>query len=141
VRRVSKKRAKTNKEADEWRAEFKDSVGRCEYCLKKAAGSSLDADEISRGCCRKISLMAPYAILVLHRHCHNHCQNMSRAKRLAILMLARPEAYDLELFWQLTRRRWPDQEDVDREAEALLRERLANGISLQHRSSPARQDQ
>ncbi len=119
MRRVSKSRAAFNKEANEWRADFKSSVGRCEYCLIKALGSSLDADEIARGCCRKISLMAPYAILVV-----------------------RPEAYDLEAFWLLTRRRWPDQEDVDREAEALLQERLTNGIGipLQYGSPTARQE-
>ena len=123
MRRVSKKRAASNKEANQWREDFKESVGRCEYCLLKAAGSSLDCDEIARGCCRKIALTAPYAILVLHRHCHHFVQNWSRAKRLAILMLARPEDYDLDAFWRLTRRNWPDQEDIDREYE-YLKEKL-----------------
>ncbi len=119
MRRVSKARMALRKEADPWREQFKESVGRCEYCLIKAAGSSLDCDEIARGSCRKIALMAPYAILVLHRHCHHHVQNWTRAKRLAILLLARPDDYNLQEFWRLTRRNWPDQEDVDREAEII----------------------
>jgi len=112
------------KDVGPWREDFKSEVGRCEFCLQKASADFLDADEVARGCCRKIALQARYAILILHRHCHRHVQNWSRAKRLAILKLARPEDYDLEAFWKLTRRNWPDQEDVDREVESLLKERL-----------------
>ncbi len=123
MRRVSKARQELRKVADPWREELKAAVGRCEYCLLKAAGSSLDCDEIARGSCRKIALMAPYAILVLHRHCHHHVQSWSRAKRLAILMLARPEDYCLESFWKLTRRNWPDQCDVDFAAAEIMASR------------------
>lgn len=120
MRRVSKSRAAFNLEANEWRERLKARVGRCEFCLLKADKIHLDCDEISRGCCRKVSLTAPYAILVLHRHCHKFVQNWSRAKRLAILLLARPEDYCLESFWQLTRRNWPDQCDVDVAAAEIL---------------------
>ncbi len=69
---------------------------------------------------RASSLTAPYAILVVHRHCHDYIQDWSRARRLAILYLARTYDYDLEEFWALTRRNWPDQNEVDLEIEWLL---------------------
>jgi hypothetical protein len=125
MRRISKKRLGMMKVASEWRESLKSQVSRCEFCLKPASASWLDCDEIARGSSRALALTAEYAILVVHRHCHDHIQNWPRARRLALLYLARPSDYDLEAFWELTSRRWPEQEDVDREIEQLLLQRSA----------------
>jgi hypothetical protein len=120
MRNVSKKRAATNRLADKWRTAFKAEVGRCERCLKPASPEHLDADEIARGCDRRKALTARFAILCVHRQCHNEIQNWSRAKRLALLYLARSSDYDIEAFHELTGRCFPSQEDVDAEIVNLL---------------------
>jgi hypothetical protein len=124
MKQVSDKRRALNDAVRPWRQAIRDRVKRCEHCLKRKLPSELDVDEIARGSCRAIALTAEYAVLVVCRLCHRKVQDWSRARRLALLMLARPAEYCLEKFWALTKRNWPDQEDVDREAEAMRRERL-----------------
>jgi hypothetical protein len=120
IRRISPKRRKLNAAVKPWRDALKESVGRCDHCRKLKAPEYLDCDEISRGCTRGISLTAAYAILVVCRPCHSIVQPWSRAKRLALLYLARGENYDLSAFHQLTARCFPDQCEVDAEIENLL---------------------
>lgn len=119
MRRVSKKRAALIKAVAKWRKDFRIQIGRCELCLKPAHWGHLDCDEIARGSFRGMALTARFAILSVHRHCHSFIQNWSRPKRLALLYLSRPEDYDLEKFWELTRRRFPEHEDVLVAAEEI----------------------
>lgn len=120
MKRISPKRKKLMDVAGPWRDELKAAVGQCEYCLKPAAPEFLDAHEISRGTTRAMSLMADFAILILHRHCHAYVEKWSRARQLALLYLARPSSYDLAKFHQLVRRKWPDQAEIDVQIEYLL---------------------
>lgn len=119
IRRVSERRRKLEAEAGPWREQFKATVGRCEYCFKPKAPEYLDCDEIARGATRSISLTAEYAILVVCRPCHRMVQPWSRAKRLALLYIARPSSFDLEKWYELTQRRWPDWEEISRWVDVL----------------------
>lgn len=121
MRQVSLKRAKLNRSVAKFREGLKTEVGRCEHCRKLKAPEYLDCDEISRGATRAKSLTARFAILCVCRTCHRIIQDWSRAKRLALLYLARSSDYDLEKFWALTGRRFPDQESVDIEIARLTR--------------------
>jgi hypothetical protein len=124
MRKVSLKRQKLNKVANEWRTAFKEWVGRCERCMKPAAPEHLDIDEIARGSGhREKALMARFAILCVHRQCHNEIQNWSRAKRLALLYLARSSNFCLQNYHELTNRCFPSQEEVDLEITTLLKAR------------------
>lgn len=116
----SKKRRIRWSQVETWRKAFKTKVGRCELCLMPSTADHLDIDEIARGPCRQLALSAPFAILVVHRHCHSLIQGWSRQRRLALLMIARPEDYDLEAFWDLTKRKFPEQTDVDKAASLIL---------------------
>ena len=120
MKQISNRRLKRIREAAPVRDALKARVGRCEHCLKPTAPEYLDCDEIARGSSRQQALDEPCSILVVHRLCHGLIQNWSRAKRLALLYLVRSSDYDLERFWQITGRRFPEQEDVDREIRLLL---------------------
>lgn len=112
MRRISKKRAAFNKEANAWRAAFKGEIGRCEYCLKKAAVEHLELHEISRGYARKNSLDKPAVILCLHRHCHRLVEQWPRPRQLCLVMARRPNDYNLSIYNSLVTRR-VYQEEVD----------------------------
>jgi hypothetical protein len=120
MRRVSLRRQKLNREVADFRLKLRQDVGRCEHCLKSKAPEFLDCDEIARGSSRAKALNEPCAIPCVCRPCHAIVQPWSRAKRLALLYLARSHDYSLSRFWLITDRRFPEQEDVDREIENLL---------------------
>jgi hypothetical protein len=110
MRRVSKTRAKRNKEVKQWREDLRKEVGRCEKCLKPAA--NLDVHELVPGNCRALALDKRYAVLCLHRLCHNALEAMTIPRQLAHLLRARPEDFDLAAYHQLISRHWPYEEDV-----------------------------
>ena len=120
MKKISSRRLKRIREAKPVREALKARVGRCEHCLKPTAPEYLDCDEIARGSSRQQALDEPCSILVVCRPCHSIVQPWSRAKRLALLYLVRSSDYDLDRFWQVTKRRFPDQEAVDLEIQSLL---------------------
>jgi len=123
LRPLSPRRAAREAEARDWRHAFKIRIGRCEHCLKSKAPEYLDCDEIARGCHRSKALTAAFAMLCVCRLYHAIVQPWTRAKRLALLYLVRSTDYDLEAFWKLTSRRFPEQSEVDVEVEKLLNSR------------------
>jgi hypothetical protein len=110
MRRVSKTRAKRNREVKQWREDLRREVGRCEKCLKPAA--NLDVHELVPGNCRALALDKRFAVLCLHRLCHNALEAMTIPRQLAYLLRARPEDFQMEQYWELIGRRWPDIEDI-----------------------------
>lgn len=121
---ISPRRRRREAEAYEYRYKFCARVGRCEHCLLPAPVTNLCIDEIARGTShRQKALDQPYAFLVVRADHHRLIQDWSRAKRLALLYLARSTDFDLEKWYTLTGRRWPDWEDIEAEIELLLQAR------------------
>ena len=112
MRRVSKRRLARNQEVAEWRQALRVRVGRCELCLKPVKPELADVHELVVGCCRALALDKDYATLVLHRACHIRMEAYPIARQMAYLYLHRPQDWDLEAYYTLTKRRWPDMEDV-----------------------------
>ncbi len=113
MKRTSPRRAAREAAVRDWRYQFCARVGRCECCLKPASVENLCCDEIARGSGhRQKALDQPFALLVVRVDHHDRIQNWSRAKRLALLYIARPSDFDLEKWYALTGRRWPDWEEV-----------------------------
>lgn len=92
----------------EWRREFAERIGLCEWCRDPRAGIALH--EISQGVDRQASQTLPACIVGLCAECHRLLHRMpdQRAAGLAILRLNRPEQYDLRKFWEVTDRQFPD---------------------------------
>ena len=122
MRRISLKTAKRKREADDWRNSLRQRVGRCECgCMLSTSPELLDVDEIARGTGHRLkALDQAYAVLVVRRLHHDRIQTWSRAKRLALLYIHRPSDFDLEKFYTLTKRRFPDWDAVDAEIRSLL---------------------
>ena len=112
MRRVSKKRRKLNDSVANWRDSFRKRVGRCEKCLKKADPDVLDVHELVPGSSRAKALDKPFAVLALHRGCHNYIETLTIPHQLAYLMRARPNDYRPDLYYALIGRNWPDTEHV-----------------------------
>ena len=110
MRRVSKKRAKLNKVAKEWREEFAMELKVCEWCRKRKP----IIHEIARGSGHRLKAMVTrYATLALcDPGCHQEVGLWPRSKQLALLMLRRPSDFDLEAYYRLVARRWPYEEDI-----------------------------
>jgi hypothetical protein len=124
MKAYSARRRQREAEAHDWRYKFCATVGRCECCLLPAPVMNLCCDEICRGNgLRQKALDKPFALLVVRVDHHDRIQPWSRAKRLALLYLARSTDYDLDAFHELTCRRFPSQDEVDAEIENLLNER------------------
>lgn len=120
MKRVSSKRRKRISEVAPFRSAFKLEIGCCERCRKRR---NLEIHEISRGNAdRKKSLDKRYAILCLCRDCHREMDHWSRAKQICLLYVRRPYDFDLNAFWILTCRRYPDLGEVMEWVEPLVEE-------------------
>ena len=111
IRRVSKKRAALNKFVAQFREDLRKEVGRCEFCLKPARWQSLDVHELVTGIDRAKALDKRYAVLCLHRKCHDKIEQLIVSAQIAYLMRARPADYDMPAYHLLTNRNWPDHQD------------------------------
>lgn len=120
MKSLSPLRSRLNASVADFRRSMKERIGRCDHCCKPKAPEYLDLDEIARGCTRARALTEPCNLLCVCRPCHGIVQPWTRAKRLALLYLVRSEAYDLDRFYEITKRRFPDQESVDAEIASLL---------------------
>jgi hypothetical protein len=112
MRRVSAARKQRLAEVSQWREDFCNTVGRCEFCLVAASPQALDIHELCVGSCRKLALDAPYCVLAAHRHCHSILEMLTIPNQLAYLLRAAPERFDLEAYWKLCQRRWPDLDTI-----------------------------
>lgn len=122
------KRAAQNRLAAKIRKQIVAEVERCEWCGRYF---SLACHEIGRGSSRLQAQDQRSAILVLCNAphgtkpcCHEVVGNWPREKQLALLLLRRGGDYSLEKFWEVTGRRFPEQEDVDGWVDWFLRTRL-----------------
>ncbi len=82
----------------------------CDICR----GDAALIHEIARGQHRQKALLANYATLILCSPCHDlkvH-QGMSPAQQLAYIHERRFAEFDIEAFYKLTDRRWPDLRDI-----------------------------
>jgi hypothetical protein len=117
----ARRTAARERAAHPWRLQLCQEIGKCEACGRHKRLNEIACHEIASGTgLRQKALTARFAILVLCWECHPKVQIQSKAKQLARLYLNRQADYSLELYWQLTSRRYPEQEDVDAEIENLL---------------------
>ena len=86
--------------------------GTCEWCGYTCA---VEEHHIAQGCDRGQALDNPACIIWLCRPCHTTIQGIrdTRLIGLAILKCRRPFDYSLAEFYRVTRRRWPDERDVN----------------------------
>ncbi len=110
MRRFSLKRQKRNREVKQFRDDFRKEIKLCEHCQKRPVQA---IHEIARGSHRQKALDKRYAILRLcDPGCHQEVGGWPICKQLALLALRRPNDYDLDAYWQLTSRRFPEFKDV-----------------------------
>lgn len=83
----------------------------CDLC----GGDAGEVHHIARGQNRQLALTAVFATLVLCDACHRYWAHRGGkiAEQLARLKYNRPLEYDIEKFYQLTDRRWPDEEEIE----------------------------
>lgn len=126
---LSQKRRLREASARPVREALKESVARCEFCLKPREPHLLACHEIANGNgMRQKALDKPFAILVVCLEpwgqplCHATVQSWSEAKQLALLYLVSTR-FDLQAYLELTSPRAPrriEQRDVDQEIWGLL---------------------
>jgi hypothetical protein len=112
MRRISPKRRQLIEATRQWRDDFRAEIGRCEKCLKPTSPAALDVHELVAGSSRAKALDKRYAVLCLHRACHTLLEAMTIPRQLAYLLRARPQDVDMESYYRLTGRRWPDLADI-----------------------------
>lgn len=108
-------------EQTRWRESKIMDVGACDLCGSDAI-AYLCIHEIARGIHRAKAMTAAYAQLILCDTCHRYWAHRGGkvAEQLARLRFVRAVDYDLEEFYTLTDRRWPDSDDVDAAYMKLL---------------------
>jgi hypothetical protein len=116
VKRRTLKTAALYDAADEARRGLKARIPGCERCGKRA----FVLHEIPRAGLRKYVAGLPSCVLGLcDPGCHQEVSGWPRAKQLALLLIARPQDYDLQTYnrWAVAR---VTREDVDAEIDGLL---------------------
>lgn len=127
MKRFSPKRLARNAEAQDFRAELVERVTLCEFCGEPARPDNpLVVHEVAMGNGHRHKAMdKPYAVLVLHWwRCHPAIHRMSRAQQLAILKHRRPDSYDIEAYYALIGRRFPDELDIEAAVNELISEEI-----------------
>lgn len=119
MKRMSDKTRKRYLQAKPLRDGLRESVGRCEVCLRPYLSNwtmPLDVHEICRGVHRQKALDKPFALLVVCRWCHEHLGSAklwSEAKQLALLAERRLHDWDLEAYLELTSPRAPRRIEIE----------------------------
>ena len=129
MRRISKRRAKRNRQVSKIRKGLIRRVRKCELCQhgpKRPSrshpleGSLLACHEIARGIHRSRALDQPYALLVVcwlcNSHLATHPKEWPESRQLAVLRASRPDDYDLEAYNLLVNPNAPEritQDEVD----------------------------
>jgi len=116
--------------ADQSAAEFVARINYCEFCHR--TNVALCCHEVAKGGgCRLEARQADFARLCLcggyEDSCHDVLHRMASqdavAAGLALIYHSRAADFNLEAFWKLTARRWPDFQTVDRWTRRLIRPR------------------
>jgi len=120
MRRYSLKRQKLNRRADEWRKNFRESIGKCDAC-GTTQRLSLHELGLARGPNREKFLMEPCGLLCLcnanpgtgYEGCHEIWDKRDELDQLVLLYHVRPGAFDLPRYLFLTREGAPNRITAD----------------------------
>jgi hypothetical protein len=114
MRRTSPKRQQRITEAAPWRTELR-AQGFCDWCSSDRNG--LEIHEVSGGSTRGLELDKPFSTNLLCAACHRDLEALPKNHAvcigLALIRYRRPESYNLEHYYRLTARRWPDESLVE----------------------------
>jgi hypothetical protein len=129
MRRNTPKRAKRNQDAKVWRDVHRKEVGCCDLCgCRKLDLLEVHEIGLAGGPNRHKAMDKSYSVLVLcsgfANDCHAKVQTWPEARQLALMLVKRPESYDLCSHLLLTRPsaiRRITQEEVDIEVTAWIR--------------------
>lgn len=110
MRRYSLKRQKKEREAQPWRKQFREEIGKCDAC-QTTERLSIHEIGIARGANREKCLMETSCLLVLclaspatgYEGCHDLWDKRTEEEQLALLFFRRPWHFDLEKYKFLTR--------------------------------------
>jgi len=87
-------------------------IGRCEWCRR----GRIFLHEIAQGFGKRhLALDKRGLVIGLCFDCHRKIHSLGLKGKvigLAILRARRPQDYNLQLFWEVNGRRWPDHEEV-----------------------------
>lgn len=103
---------------EQWREDFKTRLSKCEVCR---TADCHDLHELVPGYVRQKALDQEYAILGCCRSCHDFLETLTIPHQLAFLLLARPNNFDIERYYCLCGRRWPDIETIKSFASQIKR--------------------
>lgn len=110
-------------EVRQFRQSLRLELKTCERCRRRKPA----LHELTQGHGKRdVALDQRSLIIGLCWDCHRHIHTLGTAGKvlgLAILMLRRPQDFDLPLFWKVNGRRWPEQEDVDEKLREARGER------------------
>ena len=133
MRRYSLKRQKLNRTADEWRRNFRESIGACDAC-GDTERLGLHELGLARGTANRVKfLMEPCGLLCLcnanpatgYEGCHEIWDKAEEIDQLALLYHVRDWCFDLPRYLFLTREGAPDRitaADVYKAHRRLTRE-------------------
>ena len=120
MRHTSLKRRRLNDSVKEYRQSLREMVGRCEVCLRPAAPEWLDVHELVPGSSRAKALDKEFALLCVHRLCHDYLETLTIPNQLAYLYIARASSFDLEKYHALIGRCWPSWDEVSGYVSKIL---------------------
>lgn len=110
------------KQVRSFRDAFREELGRCELCRK----GKPQLHELTQGYGRRTRALGNRSLVVgLCGNCHRKIHLMALKGKilcLALLRLRRPADYNLQTFWEVNGRRWPDNEEVMEAYDTLMRE-------------------
>jgi hypothetical protein len=111
MRRVAPKRAQQALDTRLLLIELTD--GKCDWCRRPGAHEH----HVANGPSRAFSKGEMGLVCFLCISCHQELHSMRKAHAvcigLALIKYNRPDFYSLELYYKVTRRRWPDESDVE----------------------------
>jgi len=91
----------------------------CERCLRRKPC----LHELTQGSGKRDKALDNRSLIIgLCWDCHRFIHSLGMAGKvlgLAILLLRRPQDFDLALFWKVNGRRWPDMEEVIQQKELI----------------------
>lgn len=116
MRHYSLKRQKIERDAQKWRREYRERIGKCDAC-GTTQRLSLHELGLARGPNREKFLMEPCGLLCLCladiaaciEGCHTIWDKRPEVDQLALLYDRRPDAFDLPRFLFLTRATAPNR--------------------------------
>ena len=99
-----------------------DEIAKCEWCGRPPPhGEKLDPHHVAQGKDRGASDEHDGLKVMLCRDCHitlHECSKHARAIGLALICRA-GRGFNLRLFWEVTKRKWPYESDVQKWVDRL----------------------